>query len=70
MMNNDGLRQIRCSQCGRFMGLGILTEGEIYLWCKRCKVWTVILGAEAERNLTGKEMYDKLSTSGSKARKG
>jgi len=52
------------------MGLGNLTEGEIYLWCKRCKVWTVILGGEAERNLTGKEMYDKLSTSGSKARKG
>ena len=69
-MNNDGLRQIRCSQCGRFMGLGNLTEGQIYLLCKRCKVWTVILGGEAERNLTGKEMYAKLEASGLKARKG
>jgi len=52
------------------MGLGNLTEGQIYLLCKRCKVWTVILGGEAERNLTGKEMYAKLEASGLKARKG
>lgn len=52
------------------MGLGNLTEGEVYLWCKRCKVWTVILGEEAEKNLTGKEMYAKLDKAGLKARKG
>jgi len=69
-MNNDELRQVRCSQCGRFMGLGNLTEGEIYLWCKRCKIWTVVLGEEAEKNLTGKEIRAKLDKAGLKARKG
>ena len=66
---DEELRQIRCSTCGRFLGKGLIQEGEVYLWCKRCKTWTVILGGEAERNLTGKDMSAKLAT-GLKARKG
>ena len=64
--NNNNLRQVRCSYCGRFMGLANVVEGEVYLRCKNCKTWTAVLGKEAERNLTGQEMYDRI-TSGQKA---
>jgi len=48
------------------MGLANVVEGEVYLRCKNCKTWTAVLGKEAERNLTGQEMYDRI-TSGQKA---
>lgn len=70
MANNEvPLRQIRCSGCGRFLGIGYIVEGEIYLKCKNCKLFTVVLGQMAEENLTGKEMYDKLQATGQKVRK-
>ena len=62
MANNNEMHQIRCSECGRFLGLGNVIEGEVYIRCKNCKRFTVILGAEAEKNLTGQAMYDKLSS--------
>ncbi len=68
--NNNNLRQIRCSECGRFLGLGNITEGEVYLKCKNCKTWTVILGGEAEKHLTGQEMCDRITSTGRKAREG
>lgn len=63
------LRQIRCSNCGRFLGIGHIEEGEVYLKCKNCKVFTVILGETAEKNLTGKEMYERIASTGQKVRK-
>jgi phage FluMu protein Com len=63
------LRQIRCSNCGRFLGIGHIEEGELYLKCKSCKMWTVVLGTTAEENLTGKEMYDRIVAAGQKVRK-
>ena len=60
MGNKNELRQIRCSSCGRFLGLEDIIEGELYLWCKNCKSWTAVLGREAEKNLTGEEMYNKI----------
>lgn len=70
MVNNiEELRQIRCSSCGRFLGLGNVLEGEVYLRCKNCKMWTVVLGAKAEKDLTGKDIYDRIVSSGQKARK-
>ena len=60
MSNNEQLKQIRCSCCGRFLGIGNIVEGEAYLKCKSCKSWTVVLGGEAEKNLTGQEMYDRI----------
>lgn len=68
--NNNNLRQIRCSECGRFLGLGNIIEGEVYLKCKNCKAWTVVLGGEAEKHLTGQEMYAKITSTGRKAREG
>lgn len=68
--NNNNLRQIRCSGCGRFLGLGNITEGEVYLRCKNCKNWTVVLGGEAEKHLTGQEMWNKITSTGQKAREG
>ena len=62
------LRQIRCSSCGRFLGIGYIEEGEVYLKCKNCKMWTVVLGETAEKNLTGKEMYDRIVAAGQKVR--
>lgn len=59
MSNSEQLRQIRCSCCGRFLGIGNIVEGEAYLKCK-CKSWTVVLGGEAEKNLTGEEMYERI----------
>ncbi len=66
---NNQLRQIRCSSCGRFLGLSNIKEGEAYLLCKNCKMWTVVLGGKAEKDLTGQEMYDRISSVGQKARK-
>lgn len=60
MNNREQLRQIRCSSCGRFLGAGNIIEGELYLKCKSCKQWTVVLGAEAEKNLTGQEMCERI----------
>jgi len=68
-IDNGSLRQIRCSQCGRFFGKGHIEEGELYLWCKKCKAWTAVLGENAESSLTGQDMRDKL-LSGTKAREG
>lgn len=68
-IDNSQLRQIRCSNCGRFLGIGHIEEGEVYLKCKNCKTFTVILGKTAEENLTGKEMYDRLISTGQKVRK-
>jgi phage FluMu protein Com len=62
------LRQIRCSSCGRFLGIGYIQEGEIYLKCKNCKTFTVVLGETAEKDLTGKEMYDRIVATGQKVR--
>lgn len=62
------LRQIRCSSCGRFLGIGHIEEGELYLKCKNCKMWTVVLGVTAEQNLTGQEMYDRILAAGQKVR--
>lgn len=67
--DNSQLRQIRCSSCGRFLGVGHIEEGELYLKCKNCKVFTVVLGKKAEENLTGKEMYDRIKSTGQKVRK-
>ena len=61
MTNKNNLRPIRCSTCGRFLGKANLIEGEVYLLCKNCKNWTVIMEGETERNITGKEIYEKLS---------
>jgi len=58
--NENNLRSIRCSTCGRFLGKGRLVEGEIYILCKNCKNWTVIMEGETELKITGKEIYDKL----------
>lgn len=60
MGNSEQLRPIRCSCCGRFWGVGNIVEGEVYLKCKSCKQWTVVLGGEAEKNLTGQEMYERI----------
>ena len=67
-INNSQLRQIRCSNCGRFLGIGHIEEGELYLKCKNCKMWTVVLGVTAEKNLTGQEMYDRIVAAGQKVR--
>ena len=62
MANSEQLRQIRCSCCGRFYGLGNIIEGEVYLKCKSCKQWTVVLGGEAEKKLTGEDMYERIKS--------
>ncbi len=70
MENNNNLRQIRCSSCGRFLGVGNVIEGELYLRCKNCKTWTVVLGLEAEKTLTGEDMVARINSLGQKVRKG
>lgn len=67
--NNSELRQIRCSSCGRFLGIGHIEEGEVYLKCKNCKSFTVVLGKTAEKNLTGEDMYARIVGAGQKVRK-
>lgn len=57
---SDELKPIRCSSCGRFLGKGKIVEGELYLLCKNCKSWTVILEGERELEITGKEIYNIL----------
>jgi len=69
MPNEAEIRQIRCSNCGRFLGIGYIQEGEVYLKCKNCKQFTVIVGKSAEETLTGKDMYDRILSTGQKVRK-
>lgn len=66
-VKHEEISQIRCSSCGRFLGFHNIVEGEVYVRCKNCKKFTVILGGEAEKKLTGEQMYDRL-VSGLKAR--
>jgi ribosomal protein S27E len=63
------IRQIRCSNCGRFLGVGYIIEGEVYLKCKNCKQWTVVLGKSAEANLTGQDLCNRILATGQKVRK-
>lgn len=60
-MPNHEIRNIRCSNCGRFLGKGYIKEGELYLLCKNCRNWTVVTEGETELRLTGEEIYKKLS---------
>ncbi len=67
--SQDELKQIRCSSCGRFLGKGKINDGELYLLCKNCKNWTVILEGERELSITGKEIYKILEQHDSKPAK-
>lgn len=69
-LNNLDIRQIRCSSCGRFMGLGYIQEGVVVLWCKQCKRWTLVLGETAEKDLTGQQIIDMMTGAGQKVREG
>lgn len=62
------IRQVRCNNCGRFLGVGYIEEGIMFIKCKNCKTFTVVLGKRAEENLTGKDMYDILESTGQKVR--
>lgn len=59
MISNE-LRSFRCCGCGRFLGFHHLVEGEVYLLCKNCKTWNVLLEGQVELSLTGQQIYDKL----------
>lgn len=39
---NPDVEELRCVNCGRFLGLIALVEGTVCLKCKRCKIWSVI----------------------------
>ena len=39
---NPDVKEFRCVNCGRFLGLIALVEGTVCLKCKRCKIWSVV----------------------------
>ncbi len=47
----DGLEPLRCSSCGRFMGVARIQEGELYPHCGNCKTFTVFLFGKAQKNI-------------------
>lgn len=59
-MNNQDLRPFYCQRCGRFLGYECLVDGSIYIFCKNCKGWTVLLEGKVELGLTGQQIYDKI----------
>ena len=47
----NGLRPLRCTHCGRFLGLENVRLGRIHLKCPNCKGWVILVGEEED--LTG-----------------
>ena len=47
-INKNDLRPVRCTKCGRFLGLELIKTGVVMLKCKNCKMWTTVLGEEWE----------------------
>lgn len=39
---NPDVEEMRCVNCGRFLGLVALVEGTVVIKCRRCKIWSVI----------------------------
>ena len=57
---------IRCSACGRFLGLAAVVDGVILLLCKNCKGWSVVAEGPTGNTLTTQELYDMLPNRGQK----
>ena len=64
--NNFPLQQIRCSNCGRFLGHACIANGVILILCKNCKGWSVIAEGEIGALLTTQDIYDILPNRGQK----
>lgn len=64
MDNHNALRDVRCSTCGRFFGKARIAEGEVYLYCGKCKNWTLLIGGQTEIKLTGEAILERLSREG------
>lgn len=39
---NPDVEELKCVNCGRFLGLVALVEGTVCIKCRRCKIWSVI----------------------------
>jgi len=59
-MDNKNLQSVRCSGCGRFLGLALVNDGEVYLFC-RCKSWAAVLGPPQEKVLTGEQINKRIT---------
>ena len=51
------LSQIRCSNCGRFLGFSLIINGIQALLCKNCKSWTISVEGEIADTLTYDTIY-------------
>lgn len=49
----NGLRPLRCTRCGRFLGLEDIRLGRIHLKCPNCKAWVVLLGEDEDLTANG-----------------
>jgi len=66
MPNGNELMPIRCGKCGHFFGFEHLIQGVVFLWCKNCKDWSMVV-QDFEVDLTSPEIYATLMTRGTKS---
>ena len=60
MSENNELTPFRCSFCGRFLGFQRLVEGEVYIFCSKCKGWSILAEGSVAGGLTGQQIHDRL----------
>ena len=53
------MQSIRCGNCGRFLGIAEVQDGEVYLFC-RCKGWVPVLGIPQKKTLTEDQITKKI----------
>ena len=58
-LESNGLSPLRCSSCGRFLGLMLIL-------CKNCKSWSIVAEGETGSTLTTEEIYNMLPVRGQK----
>lgn len=57
MENNNELRPVRCSFCGRFLAYESISSGGVFFKCAKCKNWTL---RKVEGDLTYTEGCDTI----------
>lgn len=58
--SDNGLHAFYCSSCGHFLNArGRIVQGELELYCRNCKEWTVVTDAQRVMALPGVGGLDK-----------
>jgi len=57
-LTENGLSEVHCCGCGRFLALSAIAVGVIQIKCPRCKAWTTISSLPNAVDSAGEAAYN------------